>query len=90
MPTVHLIITGRVQGVFFRVTAKDVADEIGVKGWVKNTEEGYVEIMASGADEQLQKFMDWCKVGPRKAMVTNVELTQMPEENFNDFAIVHK
>ena len=40
MPTVHLLISGKVQGVFFRATAKDVADEIGITGWVKNTDEG--------------------------------------------------
>lgn len=90
MPTVHLIIKGRVQGVFFRATAKDVADEIGVKGWVKNTEEGNVEIMATATDKQLQKFMDWCKAGPRKAIVTDVVLTKMPDENFEEFKIVRK
>jgi acylphosphatase len=90
MPTVHLIIKGRVQGVFFRATAKDVADEIGLKGWVKNTEEGNVEIMTSGTDEQLQKFVDWCKVGPRKAMVTDVVSTQMPDENFDEFKVLRK
>lgn len=90
MPTVHLIIKGRVQGVFFRATAKDVADEIGVRGWVKNTEEGHVEIMASGTDEQLQKFMNWCKLGPRKAIVTDVASTPMPDQDFNNFTVVRK
>jgi acylphosphatase len=90
MPTVHLMIKGRVQGVFFRATAKDVADQIGVKGWVKNTEEGHVEIMGSGTDEQLQKFVDWCKVGPRKAIVTNVEVTSIPGQSFNEFKVLRK
>ena len=90
MPTVHLIVKGRVQGVFFRATAKDVADEIGVRGWVRNTEEGDVEIVASGSDEQLQKFMDWCKLGPRKAIVTDVVSTRMPDEDFNNFKVVRK
>ncbi|MBO9681839.1 MAG: acylphosphatase [Flavisolibacter sp.] len=90
MPTVHLIIKGRVQGVFFRATAKDVADEIGVRGWVKNTEEGDVEIVASGTDEQLQKFMSWCKRGPRKAIVTGLAATPMPDEDFNNFTVVRK
>ena len=90
MPTVHLLIKGRVQGVFFRATAKDVADETGVKGWVKNTEEGNVEIMASGTDEQLKKFTEWCSVGPRKAIVTDVVSTQMPDENFDEFKILRK
>lgn len=90
MPTVHLVVKGRVQGVFYRATAKDVADETGVGGWVKNIEEGHVEIMATGTDEQLQKFVEWCKIGPRKAIVTDVVLTQMPEEVFDDFKVVRK
>jgi acylphosphatase len=90
MPTVHLIVKGKVQGVFFRATAKDVADEIGVTGWVKNTEEGNVEIMASGNDEQLQKFIAWCKVGPRRAIVTNVIVTNTEGENFKNFEVIRK
>lgn len=90
MPTVHLVIKGRVQGVFFRATAKDMADEIGVKGWVKNTEEGNVEAMANGSGEQLQRFIAWCKIGPQKAIVTEVVVFQLPEETFNEFKIVRK
>jgi acylphosphatase len=90
MPTVHLIIKGRVQGVFFRATAKDVADNTGVRGWVKNTEEGNVEIIATGSNEQLQKFVDWCKVGPRRAIITDVVVTNKEEENFGSFEIVRK
>ena len=90
MPTVRLIITGRVQGVFFRATAKDVADKIGVTGWVKNAEEGNVEIMASGSDDQLQKFIAWCKLGPRKAIVTDVAIINKEEEKFKSFEVIRR
>jgi len=90
MPTVHLLIKGRVQGVFFRATARDVADEIGVKGWVKNTEEGDVEAMVTGRETQVQKFIDWCKVGPRKAIVTNVVITNKEEERFDSFQVIRR
>ena len=90
MPTVHLIIKGRVQGVFFRATAKDVADEIGVTGWVRNTEEGNVEIKASGSNEQVQKFIAWCKVGPRKAIVTDVIVTIVEDEVFKSFEVIRR
>jgi acylphosphatase len=90
MPTVHLIISGKVQGVFFRASAKDVADEIGIIGWVKNTEEGDVEIKASGSDDQLQEFIEWCKVGPRRAVVTNVQVTNVEEENFKSFEVIRR
>lgn len=90
MPAVQLLIRGKVQGVFFRASAKDVADEIGIRGWVKNTEEGDVEILASGSHDQLQKFIEWCKIGPRRAIVTNVEVTNVDEQNFKSFDVIRK
>ncbi|MGZ3853606.1 MAG: acylphosphatase [Flavisolibacter sp.] len=90
MPTVHVIIKGRVQGVYFRASAKDVADEIGVSGWVKNTEEGDVEIMATGSKEQLQKLVEWCKVGPRRAVVTEVSVTDKEEISFKTFDVIRR
>jgi len=87
MPTVHLIIKGKVQGVFYRATAQDVAEELNVTGWIKNTPEGNVEIIASGSEEQLQKFIVWCRQGPPKAVVTNVSVNQVAEEKFDEFKI---
>lgn len=88
MPTVHLIIKGRVQGVFYRATAKDMADAIGITGWVKNTEEGNVEAVASGTDEQMQNFISWCKQGPPKAIVTDVIVTSVDDEVFEKFRVI--
>jgi acylphosphatase len=90
MPTVHIVIKGRVQGVCFRASAKDVADEMGVTGWVKNTEDGDVEIMATGSKEQLEKLVDWCKVGPRRAVVTGVSVTNREETAFNSFDVIRR
>ena len=90
MATVHLIIKGKVQGVFFRATAKEVADEIGVTGWIKNTEDGNVEAMVRGSDVQLQKFIAWCKVGPRKAVVTHVKAMNVEEKNFESFQVIRR
>ena len=88
MPTVHLLIKGDVQGVFYRATARDKAEELGVTGWIKNTEEGDVEALASGSEEQLNKFTMWCKVGPPKASVTDVAVTKQPEASFTGFKII--
>lgn len=88
MSTVHLIIKGKVQGVFYRATAKDVAEELGITGWVKNTPEGNVEIVASGNEEQINDFVGWCKKGPEKAVVTDVRITNREEEKFKSFNIV--
>ena len=91
MPTVHLIIKGKVQGVYFRASAKDVADEIGIKGWVKNTEEGNVEAMVSGNNDQVQKFIEWCRTGPRRAIVHHVDIIHKEEdESFSAFHVIRQ
>ena len=88
MPTKHLLIKGKVQGVFFRANARDLAEELGLTGWVRNTEEGDVEAMATGKLEQLQKFVDWCHLGPSRAKVTRVEEQDVAEVAFHGFKII--
>jgi len=90
MPTVHLIIRGKVQGVFYRATAKEVADEMELTGWVKNTIEGNVEMVVTGSSGQLQKFIQWCKMGPANAIVTDVVVNDIKEESFQSFQIIRK
>jgi len=89
MPTNHIVIKGRVQGVFFRASAKEIADQLGLTGWVRNTEEGDVEALVTGTEDQVEKFITWCKKGPPRAVVTNVEVKDIPEENsFREFKVV--
>jgi acylphosphatase len=88
MATVHLRIKVKVQGVFFRATAKEMADKFGVKGWIKNTWDDDVEAMASGSEEAVQKFIEWCWQGPRKAEVENVIVTRKEETPFDDFSVI--
>jgi acylphosphatase len=88
MPTVHLIIKGRVQGVFYRASAKEKARELGIRGWIKNTPEGNVEIIATGPQPKLDAFSGWCRKGPPEAIVTHVEMNTVEEEVFPDFRIV--
>jgi acylphosphatase len=87
MPTVHLLIKGKVQGVFYRAAAKEKAGQLKLTGWIKNTAEGAVEAMASGADESIKAFIEWCKMGPSQAVVTSVQTTALADQNFNDFHI---
>ena len=87
MPTVHLIIQGKVQGVFYRASAKKTADTIGIMGWVKNTNAGHVEILAKGNTADLEVFINWCKQGPPKALVTNLLVTEKEEEAFTTFEV---
>lgn len=72
MPVIHLLIKGKVQGVFYRASAKEVADRLHLTGWVKNTREGHVEVLASGPEEDLRLFVEWCKKGPERAVVSDL------------------
>lgn len=88
MKTIRLTIKGRVQGVFYRATAKDVAELIGVKGWVRNLPDRNVEITVTASEDILQKFIDWCKQGPPKATVDEVIVEDLPLEEFKGFRII--
>jgi acylphosphatase len=88
MPTIHLLIKGKVQGVNYRAAAKGIATNLVLTGWVKNTAEGYVEVGVTGDNEAIQQFIEWCRHGPPAAVVTDVEVTPMPDVNFPAFFIV--
>lgn len=85
--TIHLTVKGKVQGVFYRVSAKKAADRLGITGWVKNTASGDVEIMASGEKGALQEYIDWCKQGPSGARVREVVIAPGEGSTFLNFAI---
>lgn len=88
MPTIHLHIKGKVQGVFYRVTAKKIGDKIGITGWIKNRNDDDVEAMVTGTQQQLDKFINWCRQGPEKANVDDVIVKPEKETTFNDFVVV--
>ena len=90
MPTRQLIIKGKVQGVFFRASAKETANQWGITGWIKNTANGDVEAMVSGTENQLQHFLKWCWHGPSGAEVTEVIQSECPETFFDDFSILRR
>jgi acylphosphatase len=70
---VHLLITGRVQGVYFRHHTMEKAVELGLKGWVRNRADGKVEAVFEGAHAQVNEMIHWCQTGPAHANVTNVQ-----------------
>lgn len=85
----HIRIYGQVQGVFFRRTAKEEADKLGLTGWVRNRSDGSVEAMAVGPKEKLLEFVKWCKKGSPFAKVENVEVDwSKGEEDFDSFEIL--
>lgn len=70
---VHLKIEGRVQGVFFRVSALEEANRLGLKGWVRNCPDGSVEVVAEGVRRKIEALVDWCHHGPPGAGVHHVQ-----------------
>lgn len=85
MQAKHLIITGRVQGVFFRATANEVAKKIGVNGWIRNNAGGSVEAHIEGENAAVEQFISWCHRGPDKAEVKNVQVTDCKSEGCTSF-----
>ena len=80
---VHLIVEGRVQRVCFRDSTRIKATELDIKGWVKNRSDGAVEITAEGLEINLQKFVEWCHLGPPYSAVSKV--TESPQKYGNEF-----
>lgn len=87
---VHLIISGRVQGVLFRSNTKNQADKLEITGWVKNLPNGSVEITAQGKRETLDNLISWCKAGPLFAKVEKLKVKwQKPSDFFQTFEIIY-
>lgn len=70
----HLIVTGRVQGVYYRAETRDQATALGLTGWVKNRPDRSVEVVVEGGREDVEKLIDWCRQGPPVAEVTGVSV----------------
>jgi acylphosphatase len=87
MEHLNIKITGKVQGVYYRASAKQKADELGVKGFVRNQYDGSVYIEAEALNEVLLKFIEWCWLGPELANVQQLETTQAPLQNFTEFEV---
>lgn len=87
---VRILVSGRVQGVFFRSRTKDVADKLGVTGWVRNLPDGRVEVLAAGEKHLLDQLISWCKKGPIFAEVRKVKVDwQAPKEFFDNFETIY-
>jgi acylphosphatase len=70
----HLIIRGRVQGVYYRASMLQEAQKLGLKGWVRNRSDGSVEAVAEGPNRHLEDLISWCRQGPPGAKVTQVDV----------------
>ena len=69
----HVRVSGQVQGVFFRDSTREKAEELGLAGWVKNLPDGKVEAVFEGPSERVREIVRWCEEGPRHASVEHVD-----------------
>jgi len=86
--TKQVLIKGKVQGVFYRATAKEVGTAICIKGWIKNTSDGHVEACISGKAESIDAFIAWCWKGPKDAEVIAIEIQESDHQSFSRFEII--
>ena len=82
----RFLVTGRVQGVFFRASAVDVASGLSLSGYAKNLPDGNVEVIACGQADAIDKLAAWLREGPRMASVTGVDEKQVEYRDFEGFA----
>jgi acylphosphatase len=87
---IDIIVKGKVQGVFFRASTKAVADQLEVKGYVKNEPNGDVSIEAEGDNIALEMFLEWCHEGPEHAIVNLVESHEGELKNYRNFELVKR
>ena len=83
----HVVVTGRVQGVFFRAETRDRARSLGLGGWVRNNGDGSVEAVFEGDEERVASMVEWCGRGPAYATVENVQVAWEDPRGEHEFAV---
>ena len=84
----YAYVSGRVQGVFFRAETADLANRLGLTGWVRNLSDGRVEALFEGEKEDVEKALDFCRRGPPGARVRNLDVKWEDwKGEFQDFTI---
>jgi len=83
----NIRVYGRVQGVYYRASAKEKAEKLGLTGFVKNDKDGSVYIEAEGEEDMLQKLADWCLEGPQLAKVERVDVMDGAWQGYETFEI---
>lgn len=86
--TVSVIVSGKVQGVFYRQSTKEKARALGLTGTVRNNKDGSVEIIATGDADSIAALIAWCHEGPREARVTDVAVQDIPVTQFESFHVI--
>ncbi|MEK6891720.1 MAG: acylphosphatase [Nanoarchaeota archaeon] len=87
MKCIHLIVSGKVQGVFFRDSTRRKAQELGLNGYARNLSDGNVEVVAEGSEEKINKLINFIKNNPGHSKVKEVKINHKELENFSGFEI---
>lgn len=87
MQTFVIVVSGKVQGVYYRQSAKQRAQQLGITGFAKNMPDGSVLLIATGTHSQLTEFVDWCRKGPPAARVSDVTVQQEEAHPYDSFTI---
>ncbi len=86
----EILVSGLVQGVLYRYSTKRRAEELGLKGGVRNLRDGRVQVICEGTEETIRELIEWCKRGPRGAVVEHVDVTWDDSTGkFEDFRILY-
>lgn len=85
----QVIISGRVQEVFFRASMKHIDEEHNVVGWVRNLSDGYVESLVQGKKSDVDKILEWCRSGPPDARVEEISVILKPSQPLRNFSILY-
>ena len=84
----HVLVSGKVQGVFYRKNTQKTAIQHLVKGWVRNRYDGRVEAVFEGKEDNVNKVLQWCREGPRKAIVQELIVTDQHVEGLRNFKVL--
>ena len=88
MKTIRIYITGSVQGVFFRKFLEDKANELNIRGYCRNLEDGRIEIVAEGKDEMVNEMLEACKHGSPHSTVKDIQIQELRHQGFKGFKVM--
>ena len=88
MKRISILISGKVQGVFFRAEAREIAEANKISGWIRNTDDDKVEACITGDEKAVEEFILWCRHGPDKAKVENVLVKYDDVKEFDKFKVI--